>query len=217
MLIPKWPAPKHIKAYTLTKLDSVNKLPLELRLLNQVHGNEVVDLSNEALELNADGAYSRNTNMACSIKTADCLAIFLCDQQGSEIAVLHGGWRGLAKGIIANGVKKFHAKPEKLITWLGPSICAKHYEIDKVVYENFVAQNAKFAHCFEQNRPEHWYCNLPQIARMQLQELGVYQIFSSDQCTFENEMELYSYRREPANPGRLIHTLWISKNEEYSR
>src|SRR3989338_7074509 len=105
MLIPNWPAPKNITAYTLTKHDSVDDLPLKLHLLNQVHGSDMVNLPNPMLVLNADGAYTQSMNMPCSIRTADCLAIFLCNPQGTEIAALHAGWRGLAQGIIFQGIK----------------------------------------------------------------------------------------------------------------
>jgi YfiH family protein len=217
MLIPNWSAPKNITACTLTKDDSLDDLPLKLHLLNQVHGNEVLDLANSLSALTADGVYTQAIETPCSIKTADCLAVFLCDQQGTEIAALHAGWRGLAQGVIFQGVRKFHAHAKELIAWLSPAICAKHYEIDRVVYDSFMQQALDYRDCFKQSSEGHWYCDLQRIARMQLEAMGVTQIFSDDLCTFENEADFYSYRREPKNPGRLIHTLWINSESLRSR
>ena len=205
MIIPNWPAPSNIKAYTFTKLDG----PKQFHLLHQVHGNTVITLPAEAHTEQADGVYTCHKDVACSIKTADCLAIFLCNQQGTEIAALHAGWRGLASGIIASAIKKFKTPAEDLLAWLSPAICAKHYEIDAVVHDVFIAQQSSFSTCFEQNRPEHWHFDLWAMARLQLEQLGVTAIFGGNQCTFEEEHTLYSFRREPKNPGRLVHTIVI--------
>jgi len=204
MIIPDWPAPKNIKAYTYTKLD----MPPQVHLLQQEHSNNVITLPEEKNLLHADGVYTNHVDTPCSIKTADCLAILLCNQQGTEVAALHAGWRGLAQHIIAIGCKKFIAPPAELIAWLSPAICAAHYEIDHLVYDAFVTDDAAFASCFKQNRPGHWHCDLFALARLQLEQAGVQHIFGGGICTFEQEHTLYSYRREPDNPGRLIHTIW---------
>ena len=52
--------------------------------------------------------------------TADCLPVFITDKHGKQIAVLHAGWRGLAQGIIAQGIARFDAPACELLVWLGP-------------------------------------------------------------------------------------------------
>lgn len=213
MITPDWPAPKNIKALTLTKDDSIAYLPLslDLRLLQQVHNKDVIRFPNEQQQLNADGAYTQQSNTACTIKTADCLAILLCNQQGTEVAALHGGWRGLSAGIIANGVQQFQSPTQELMAWLSPAICAMHYEVDAVVRDAFIEKNPNLAIAFTENRPQHWLCNLKQIATMQLQQLGINKIFTNNLCTFEQEEALYSFRRDPQDPGRLLHIIWIEE------
>jgi YfiH family protein len=206
MITPNWPAPENIHALTLTKDDSIADLPrnVDLRLLQQVHENKIIEFPTPEIELKADGAYTHQANIACTIKTADCLAILICSHDGQEVAALHGGWRGLAQGIIAQGVKKFQAPAQELIAWLSPAICPQHYEVDQQVFNAF----SGLEHCFHENRPGHWLCDLYAIARMQLQQAGIERVFGETHCTFEYEEELYSYRRDPTDPGRLLHVIW---------
>ena len=210
MIIPTWPAPSNVKAYTYTKLDDPKQSAIAIRLLHQIHGNIVITLPEEMYIEQADGAYTHQKNIACSVKTADCLAVFLCNKQGTEVAALHAGWRGLASGVIAAGIEKFKTPADDLLAWLSPAICAKHYEIDTLVYDTFIEQQSSFSICFEQNRPGHWHFDLWAMARLQLEQLGVTAIFGGNHCTFEEEQTLYSFRREPKNPGRLVHSIWIS-------
>src|SRR3989338_412899 len=203
MLIPNWPAPKNIKAFTVTKQDALADLP-PLKFLYQVHGCEVIDALMQQESTQADGIYTTQYNTPCAIKTADCLAILLCNTTGTEISALHAGWRGLSKNIIAEGLKKFTAAPETIIAWLSPAICQQHYEVDDAVYKNF----SDYKNCFVENRPGHWLCDIKKIATLQLQSLGVTHLFGYDYCTSENEDLFYSHRREPKNPGRLVHVIW---------
>lgn len=108
------------------------KLPQEPSWLTQVHGTEVLELdklntltqnhdaSNQQNE--ADAAMSRTPGIVAAVLTADCLPILICDQAGTEVAAIHAGWRGLAKGVIEATVAKLTSKRETLLVWLGPAI-----------------------------------------------------------------------------------------------
>jgi copper oxidase (laccase) domain-containing protein len=47
--------------------------------------------------------------------TADCLPLLITDEQGSCIAAIHAGWRGLCDGIIETTIKKLPVEPESLL------------------------------------------------------------------------------------------------------
>src|SRR5512144_1665339 len=130
LILPDWPAPNRVRAWSTTRLggvslppyDSLNlgdhvgdvpervaanrrrlrqvlELPAEPFWLNQIHGNHVVMTEQVATPVEADAAYTRQCGPVCVVMTADCLPILLCDRAGSCVAVAHGGWRGLARGV----------------------------------------------------------------------------------------------------------------------
>ena len=210
MITPNWPAPPSVKALSFTKKDSLDELPAHFHdsILKQIHAADVITLPAQA-PLVGDAAYTTQKNSPCIIRTADCLAILLCNQSGTEVAALHGGWRGLAAGIIEKTLVHFQSPPSELMAWLSPAICAKHYEIDASVYHAFVDHHIALSRCFTHTRPGHWQADLFHIARMQLNQCGVQAIFGGDVCTYENASELYSYRRDPTDPGRLLHAIWM--------
>jgi hypothetical protein len=70
----------------------------------QVHGNQVVDAVDSAIPLRADGAFTGKAGVVCSVLTADCLPLLLCDGAGERVAAVHAGWRGLAAGVVEQGV-----------------------------------------------------------------------------------------------------------------
>src|SRR3989338_1062713 len=150
MLIPNWPAPKNIKAFTVTKQDALADLP-PLKFLYQVHGCEVIDALMQQESTQADGIYTTQYNTPCAIKTADCLAILLCNTTGTEISALHAGWRGLSKNIIAEGLKKFTAAAGNNLGLLSPGFWQQDYGGEGPVYKNF----SDYKNCFVENRPGH--------------------------------------------------------------
>ena len=67
----------------------------------QVHGTRVVraeELSGEPPE--ADAVLTTTPGRICSVRTADCLPVLLCDREGRCVAAAHAGWRGLAAGVL---------------------------------------------------------------------------------------------------------------------
>ncbi len=212
MLIPNWLTPKTIRAVCFDKHDNDATiqayLPNSPCLLKQVHGHHVLKAPfNDGMI--ADGCYSKTPLTICAIKTADCLPIYLTSQDGAEIALLHGGWRGLSQNIIAQGVTCFSNPPQAIIAYLGPAISAPCYEISQAVYDAFCQVNPTLQNAFTLSRPYHYYANLVQIAHTQLQQQGVTIIYGGDLCTFSEPERFYSYRRDAQNPGRLLHCLWI--------
>ena len=75
--------------------------------LDQVHGVDVTYAPNVKGTPEADGSYSDKAGVICAVMTADCLPVLLCNKQGSQVAVVHAGWRGLAAGVVRNAVAKF--------------------------------------------------------------------------------------------------------------
>ncbi|MEE9551733.1 MAG: polyphenol oxidase family protein, partial [Gammaproteobacteria bacterium] len=111
------------------------ELPVHPDWLKQEHDNRIINLQNAHGKESADGSYTKQANYVCAVLTADCLPLLLCDKQGTQIATIHVGWRGLCKNIVARALELFSAERHQLMAWLGPCISATHYDVGLDVFE----------------------------------------------------------------------------------
>jgi YfiH family protein len=170
-------------------------LPYEPGWLNQVHGCAVA-VAGEIAPAEADAAIARHAGDVVAVLTADCLPVLLCADDGSEIAAIHGGWRGLAGGVIASTLSSMTTPPERLMAWLGPAISKAAFEVGGEVREAFVSTDPDIASCFEANEYGRWLADLYGIAQRQLGLAGVDAVFGGDFCTYGDTERFFSYRRD---------------------
>ena len=87
-----------------------HSLPDAAVWLRQVHGTEVVEVTNASKgEVTADASYSRLPDTPLAILVADCLPVMIASADGREIAAVHAGWRGLADRILHRVVSRFES------------------------------------------------------------------------------------------------------------
>lgn len=183
--------------------------------LEQVHGTEVLTarwpiLSPAPL---ADAVYTHTAGLPIAVLTADCLPVLLCAKTGDEIAAAHAGWRGLAKGVLAQTLTAFRAPATELMAYLGPAIGPAHFEVGEEVLEEFKRSFALYgdvSRCFVPARPGHYLADLYGLARMQLTALGVTAICGGQDCTFADE-RFYSFRRSRGPCGRMASLIWLDQ------
>jgi len=180
---------------------------LEPLWLEQQHGTLVVDADNPET-LFADGSYTNQKNIICSIFTADCLPILLCDKSGTEVAAIHAGWRGLLNGVIESGVRKFKSHPATIMAWLGPAIGPNKFEVGPEVQKAFVNKDNQAKSCFKQNRSNHFLADIYKLATLRLQKSGITDIYGGSYCTFSSTERFFSYRRD-GKCGRMANLIWI--------
>lgn len=175
--------------------------------LNQTHSTVVAEVNAPTSQvLNADGVFTSTTNVVCSAMTADCLPVLLTNVQGTQIAAVHAGWRGLARGIVENAVEKFDGE---VMAWIGPAIGAQVFEVGKDVVDAFVSIEAKAMAAFTPRKQEgKWLADMNQLVTQRLQRAGVNQVYYSELCTFEDAERFYSYRRDGVT-GRQATFIWI--------
>lgn len=184
------------------------ELPSEPVWLNQVHGNNVINIATDNKKQSADGAYSNSVNHVCVVLTADCLPVLLCDNDGKEIAAIHVGWRGYSNDIIYAAIKKFTTGPEKLMAWLGPYIHSEYYEVGPEVMHACTKLSADAARAFQPASNGHWYADLGKLVRIQLLKNGLSNINGGNFCTFRDSDYFYSYRRDGIT-GRIASMIWM--------
>lgn len=189
-------------------LKQVLQLPSEPVWLRQIHSSRGIEFEAADNNTEADAIIARKPGEICLVQTADCLPVLICDRQGGCVAAVHGGWRGLQQNIIAKTIEALNVPPENLLVWLGPAISMEAYEVDETVYRHFVDEDPAYSRAFNVTRPGHWQLDLYEIARLQLQALGIMAIFGGEFCTCRQPETFYSYRRD-GQTGRMASLIWL--------
>lgn len=188
---------------------------LDFQWLSQIHGNEVLTLENEAVDESrqADAIYTQQKNIACGVLTADCLSVFFCDESGSEIAVAHAGWRGLAGGVLQKTIDKFQSDVSNLLVYLGPVIGPCHFEVGDEVKQTFLdldiqeISNQEAILFYESENTGKWMADLYAIAKIILTSRGISKIYGEPICTYCEFDQFYSFRRDGVT-GRFASIIW---------
>ncbi|MEO6066197.1 MAG: peptidoglycan editing factor PgeF [Lysobacterales bacterium] len=185
-------------------------LPEAPRWLRQVHGTAVVRFESRDAHapIEADAAVTSDRDVVLAVLTADCLPVVLVSRDGSEVAVAHAGWRGLARGVLEATVRAMHASPSQLIAWLGPAAGPQRYEIGVEVYRAFVDADPDAATAFVATRRRHWHVDLFALARRRLRAIGVEWVHGDGVCTIADRQRFFSHRRD-GTTGRMATLAWI--------
>lgn len=191
-----------------SRLRTALALPAEPGWLKQVHGIMVVDAAQGGVEPEADGAFCVQSGVVCAVLTADCLPVLLCNRQGTKVAALHAGWRGLAAGVIEAGVQALCMPGSELIAWLGPAIGPEKFEVGAEVRTAFVQHDPQAASAFRTMHAGKYLADIYMLARQRLQKLGLTGVYGGEFCTVTESARFFSYRREGVT-GRMATLIWI--------
>lgn len=141
------------------------------------------------------------------MRYADCVPLLFYDSQRHAIGLAHAGWKGSLLRVAAKTVdamaQTFGSRPEDLISCIGPSISAEHYEIGPEVaaqvHETF-GQKAEALLPWV-NGSVHfdlWTAN-----RLALQEAGVEHVEVAGICTYAHNEDWFSHRASGGRTGRF--------------
>ncbi len=174
-------------------------------ILQQVHGNNVVDADNILLSSSldnmddpeGDGAVTTKASLVLTVQTADCVPVLLSSTDGKVIGAAHCGWRSAKDDIVHNVVQLMKNKGGKNIAAIiGPSIYQSSYEVDQKFYDDFIQQQACYAKFFANaSRQGHFMFDLPAFVELKLQQEGVNDIKYVGDDTYSNPDKYMSYRR----------------------
>jgi polyphenol oxidase len=223
---PEWVVPRNIFALQTTRntnackesLDK-NKTKLSTNFglefinkkvigLNQSHSNISIELPSD--DRDADASFTTHNKVVCSIRTADCMPLLVTDEEGSFVAAIHAGWRGLASGIIENTLKKNNAKG-KFIVWIGPHISQEFFEVGAEVKNIFLENDPASAEAFTNEANGKYFLSMLKVAQLKLLSLGVEKIYITNNfCTYKNADNYYSYRRDTSKE-RMTSLIWMEE------
>jgi polyphenol oxidase len=160
----------------------------------QVHGADVRRVGEPPAEGHAhepaDGQATALAGVAPAVLVADCLPIALAAPGAA--AMLHAGWRGLAGGVIEEGVAAVRelAGRAPAAAAIGPGAGGCCYEVGEEVHAHFAAYDA---------RRGARNLDLAAVARAQLTEAD--EVLDAGLCTICDE-RFFSHRRDKGITGR---------------
>jgi len=169
----------------------------------QVHGahvNTVTMLDAQgaaALDMDADGHVTALERVGVAVLGADCMLVAVgCE---SAVGMIHAGWRGLAAGILEEGVRAVRelGGDAPLGAVIGPCAGSCCYEVGPEVHEALGEP------------PRRGPIDLRAIARRRLLGAGAGDVQDVDACTICDE-RFFSHRREQAQAGRQAGIAWLS-------
>lgn len=177
-----------------------------LACARQVHGSSVSVVTEPLGEaLAADGQATSREDIACMVVVADCLPIALVARDA--VAILHAGWRGLAAGVVGEGVAALRALGAggPIAAAIGPGARRCCYAAGQEVRTAF----ARHGHGSEVWRRDR--VDLPAIAERELRSSGVAEIHDIGLCTICAPADLlFSHRRDRGTTGRQAGVVWRS-------
>ncbi len=166
----------------------------------QVHGNRVERrAAPDGASCDADGQATSAGGLAALVLTADCLPVALIGEHA--VAMLHAGWRGLAGGVLEEGVRAVRELGEdgELQAAIGPGAGGCCYEVGPEVHAAFG------------RAPQQAPIDLKAVARERLTAAGVEQVHDVALCTMCSDPGLFfSHRRDGGVTGRQAGIAWRS-------
>ena len=140
-----------------------------------------------------DAHATAEPGLAALVMVADCLPIAMSGPDG--VAMVHGGWRGLAGGIVGDAAGRVEAEAAAV----GPGIGPCCYEVGEEVLAEFSDLDSV---------AEGRMLDLPAVARQLLERAGVESVEIADLCTSCNPDLLFSHRRDGEVTGRQAGLAW---------
>jgi YfiH family protein len=193
----------------------------------QVHGTGVHAIEHLAgtggvpVPIDADGHATTLHGVGAMILCADCLPVAVgCE---GAVAMLHAGWRGLAAGVLEEGVRVLRelGRGGAMAAIVGPGAGACCYEVGPEVHAAFAGAGDRGRTLSGGPRPTATRppaarpsgrggpIDLRAIAHERLHAAGVSDVRDVDACTI-CDGRFFSYRREGARAGRQAGVAWLS-------
>ncbi|WP_083941198.1 polyphenol oxidase family protein [Pseudoduganella violaceinigra] len=178
----------------------------------QVHGSRVATIIEPQQQVgDADGFLTAVPGLPAIIITADCVPLLLARRDGSQIAAVHAGWRGLYDSVIPAALAAM-GEGAPLVAAVGPTICTACYEVSQELADDFTRRFGPAA------VPAFRHLDLRAVAEQQLRAAGVDEIDHVGGCTCcardgAGEPIYRSYRR--GDRGSQMHSgLYITPKGE---
>jgi len=156
-----------------------------------------------------DGLVTNERDVALVTQFADCTPLLFCDPVKKVIASSHSGWKGTVKRIgkvtVEKMVREFGCNPKDIVVAIGPAIEKCCYEVDDVVYNEFLQNGFDTNKYFQVKENGKYMLDLKGACKDTLIESGVSEenIDVCDICTLCNKDIMFSHRATGAKRGNM--------------
>jgi YfiH family protein len=178
--------------------------------MRQVHGRDVHRVDRAMLDAGqhaptADAMVTDLSGVALVVRAADCVPLLVADIDAGLVGAAHAGRNGMVAGVVPETVRALRELGAKdLVAWVGPHVCGRCYEVPEEMRREVIgtvpAAEAKTS----------WGTPALDIGAgvvAQLENDDV-EVVDVARCTLEDQ-DLYSYRREGKESGRLAGVVWV--------
>lgn len=175
--------------------------PERMLHLHQTHSETLVSVLTEqdaravqtAHVRDADGWILKPHGWGAAILTADCIPLFIWDENAGLVGLSHCGWRGVVQGLpgkTARELKKAGAKG-RLQAYIGPHIQSCCFEVQQDVAQRFRPE-------FVLHKNGKLFVDLNREVIRQLEEAGLnaQDVKAPYYCTCGDKENFFSWRRD---------------------
>lgn len=160
-------------------------------------------LSHHSAIARHDGLLTAASGLGLGVSYADCVPVVIAarGEEGSLLAVVHAGWRGMLAGIVGRAAAALAGRGRLDAAAVGPSIGPCCFVADDVLRARFAA---RFPAAVGGSTVDLWAC-----ARAQLEDAGLpaASIVIAGLCT-ACDRRFYSHRRDAGATGRHLAVAW---------
>jgi YfiH family protein len=183
----------------------------QLVRVHQVHGCCVAQVQRAqgfSFDSQADGLLTHDPMACLSVRVADCVPVLLASEEGRWVAAVHAGWRGVVMGVVPAALEQLAkaggVSSSTVLAAIGPSISVSAFEVGDEVAQAFVDAFGEEAPVLRREGHKA-HVDLRAGIEMQLHRAGVSagRIDTTDRCTYRDEVEFFSHRRDKGITGRM--------------
>lgn len=177
---------------------------------HQVHGLEILHAEQPIWADGYDAIVTNTQGLVVGVTVADCTPVLVYDPQNRVVAAIHAGWKGTAGKLVEKTLKsmaeRYGTKPSSCLAYVGTCISECSFEVGEDVAANFPNEFKRF----DEARGK-FMVDLKKANKAQLLELGMpaSQIEISPYCSFENEEDYFSHRRDKGLTGRMMGVIGL--------
>jgi len=183
----------------------------------QVHGDKIAFVSLEdrgkgtrtldSAISGVDGLITKEEGVLCAAFFADCVPLFFLDVKRRIAGIAHAGWKGTVAGMAEQMIKAFidaGSDIKDLSAVIGPCISGANYEVNHTVMEHIDDELKELVSTPLGN--DKYQLDLRKMNELLLMRSGLRedQIDVTARCTYMDEEELFSFRRDNGNTGRML-------------